>query len=294
MRRAVGLVVLGVVLAVTCTFLGRWQWHRHEWRDAQIAVAEANYDAEPVPFADVVAGPSDPLADDEQWLPVTLVGTYQPEATVLLRNRPVEGQAVYHVLVPFQVDGPDGALFVVDRGWVPTGEDATTTVPVPAPPTGEVTLVARLRPAESGSTRTAEGYAQSIDPAQVVASGGLDASGNAVYTGVYGQRVSEDPAPTSVPGDLPTPDLDPGSHLSYAFQWWVFALGSLIGFSWLARRELVDEREELEEASASPNRDEGEPRERSVARPRRREGRAEAEEDALIDAQLADRPGPES
>ena len=290
-RRAVGLVVLGVVLAVACTFLGRWQWHRHVWRDAQIAVAEANYDAAPVPLAEVVTGPSDELADDEQWLPVTVVGTYLPDATVLLRNRPVDGQAVYHVLVPFQESGPGGALLVVDRGWVQTGEDASAAVSVPAPPAGEVTLVARLRPAEAASDRTGDGYAQSIEPAQVLAAGGASAASSDVYAHVYVQRMSEDPAPTSVPGDLPAPDLDPGSHLSYAFQWWVFALGALIGFSWLARRELLEDREPRRQSGGQPGGPA--PAEPSPPRPRRREGRAEAEEDALIDAQLAESARPQ-
>ena len=43
-RRAAGLVLVGVVLAVVCTFLGRWQWHRHEWRDAQIATVHKTLD----------------------------------------------------------------------------------------------------------------------------------------------------------------------------------------------------------------------------------------------------------
>ena len=31
-RRATVLVLVGIVLAVVCTFLGRWQWDRHVWR----------------------------------------------------------------------------------------------------------------------------------------------------------------------------------------------------------------------------------------------------------------------
>ncbi|UJP38844.1 SURF1 family cytochrome oxidase biogenesis protein [Cellulomonas palmilytica] len=284
-RRAVVLVLVGVLVAVACTFLGRWQWHRHEWRDARIATVERNYDATPVPLADVLPSTDAALADDDEWSQVRVVGTYLPDATVLLRNRPVGGTPAYHVLVPFRV-APTGGVLVVDRGWVPTGADASADVDVPPPPAGEVVLVARVRQAESATDRGAPaGSVQAIHPAQVMTAAGL--ADEPVFTGAFGQSVTEEPAATSTLGALPAPDLDPGSHLSYAFQWWAFALGGLVGFTWLARRELVEERDGTGApfapgpgtAPAAPVR---------PARPRRREGRAEAEEDALIDAQTSD------
>ncbi|MBT0995295.1 SURF1 family protein [Cellulomonas sp. DKR-3] len=289
-RRAVGLVLVGVVVATVCVFLGRWQWHRHEWRDAQIAIAESNYDADPVPLDQVVDGPADALPDDEQWRPVTVTGHYL-DATVLLRNRPVDGNPAYHVVVPFVVAGTQDVL-VVDRGWVPTGEDASESVEVPAAPAGQITLVVRLRTAENPSSRApGDGWVHALAPGQVLTAADAAVPG-ALYTGLYGQRVSEDPAPAQVPGALPPPDLDPGSHLSYAFQWWVFSLGALLGFCWLARREVVEERDgPLVLPHAAPRPDE--PADTPVSpapRRRRKEGRAEAEEDALIEAQLGTPP----
>lgn len=320
-RRATALVLVGVALAVACTFLGRWQWHRHEWRDAQIAIVEANYGADPVPLGTVL-GPGDAPADDDVWTPVTAVGSYDAAATVLLRNRPVAGTPGYHVLVPFVVRDSDpgqagnqdeGTVVVVDRGWVPTGEDATSTVALPDPPAGEVTLVGRVRADEPASDRSAPAaQVQAISVPQVLAAGGLP--GAATYA-AYLQRVDESPAPESLPGALPAPSTDPGSHLSYAFQWWTFALGALLGLGWLARREVQDERAAVGAAGArssatgGPGRLPGEPpapggasslpagawgvreprapRTPGEDRPRRRGGRAEDEEDALIDAQLA-------
>ena len=143
-RRAVGLVLVGVVLAIVCTFLGRWQWHRHEWRDAQIATVERNYDATPVPLAEVVPEPSAALAGPDEWRQVVTDGRYLPGATVLLRNRPVDGAPAYHVLVPFEV-ASTGDVLVVDRGWVPTGADASAAVDVPEPPAGDVRVVVQGR-----------------------------------------------------------------------------------------------------------------------------------------------------
>ena len=103
-RRATGLVLVGVALAVVCTFLGFWQWGRHVWRDGAIAVVETNWSAEPVPLDTVMPTPDAPLTDDDLWQRVTVVGHYATDGTVLLRNRPVNGTPAYHVLVPFVVE----------------------------------------------------------------------------------------------------------------------------------------------------------------------------------------------
>ncbi|MBO9556125.1 SURF1 family protein [Cellulomonas sp.] len=300
-RRAVGLLVVAVVLAVVCSLLGRWQWNRHVWRDGQIAIVEANWSAAAVPLDTVLDGPGATITGDDEWRQVIATGHYDADATVLLRNRPVDGNPAYHVLVPFVVDDASagtsasptqaGTVLVVDRGWVPLGANGSDDVAAPAPPSGTVTLTARLRLDEKPSTRPApDGQVHAISTEQVLAAGGLD--GSDTYA-TYGQMVDEDPAAAVALGTLEPPSTDPGSHLSYAFQWWTFALGGLVAFSVAARREL---RSDAPAASASapggsgappPPRQPG-PR---VDRPHRRGGRDEDDEDALIDAQLSpDRP----
>jgi cytochrome oxidase assembly protein ShyY1 len=276
LKRAAGLVAAAVGLAVVCTALGLWQWHRHVTRSAAIAVVEANYAAEPVPLADVLGSPADPLRDDEVWRQVRVTGRYDADAAVLLRNRPTGGQIGFHVLVPLTVTTADGspALLVVDRGWVPDTEraaDVTTAA-------GEVEVVLRLRQDEPPSSRGApDGQVQAIDVDQVLAAG--DAPDLPAYD-AYGAMVSEDPAGSGRLGALPRPSTDPGSHLSYALQWWTFALGSLVGFSVMARREVVESHDEpADDPDAAPRVPPRPPR-------RRRAPSAEDEEDALIDAQL--------
>ena len=118
---------------------------------------------------------------------------------------------------------------------------------------------------------------------------------------------AEEPSVDPVPGTLAAPSTDPGSHLSYAFQWWTFALGGLVAFSLGARRELQDGRAAGEAdvpAPAAPpvtvdgvelwpTRDTPRPRRNPTAPdvPRRRGGRDEDAEDALIDAQLGEQDG---
>ncbi|HEX5332696.1 MAG TPA: SURF1 family protein [Cellulomonas sp.] len=275
-RRAVSLLLLALALGVTCTFLGRWQWNRHVARDAQIRLIEDNYSAQPVPLSTLVATPDEALPADAEWRQVTVTGRYETDATVLLRNRPIGGMAGYHVLVPLVVadGGEAGAVLVVDRGWVPTGENGTEVAGVPAPPAGTVTVTVRLRRDEAASPRSAPPrQVQAISVDQVLAAGDAipTTTGSHSAYRVYGEMAAEDPAPDHALGALPSPSTDPGSHLSYAFQWWTFAVGSLVGFTAMARRELQDG------SAAGPK-----------VRPerRRRSPSAEDEEDALVDSQL--------
>uniref|UniRef100_UPI0013E97286 SURF1 family cytochrome oxidase biogenesis protein n=1 Tax=Cellulomonas endophytica TaxID=2494735 RepID=UPI0013E97286 len=240
-RRAAGLVALALVLAVSCTFLGRWQWHRHEARSAAVAVVERNWRADPVPL-DAVLRPGRALTPAQEWRRVTVTGTYDGASPVLLRNRPVDGTPAYHVVAPFREDGT-GAVLLVDRGWV---RASTGAVAAPASPAGPVTLTVRLRPLEPASGRAAPaGQVQAIALDEVLAAAGTGTTGAGGGTPAYaafGSRVQETPAAAGTPADLPPPDTDLGSHLSYAFQWWVFAAGALVAFGVLARRELLEER----------------------------------------------------
>lgn len=317
-RRAVGLVLIGVVVAVTCTFLGRWQWHRHVVKDRLIAVVQANWAAAPVPLS-TLAPSGAGLTPASEWRSVRAEGHYVPSATVLLRNRPVASHSAYHVLVPFVTQ--DGSVLVVDRGWVPFGSNGSTAPTPAAPPAGTTTLVGRVRMPEAASTRGAPaGQVQSIDVPQVLAAAGAAAPAGTAYP-FYVAVSTEDPAPAQALGTLDPPDTDPGPHLSYAFQWWVFALGGFAACVWSARRELLEERQErgaarargvadtdgLPAASAPVADDAG--RDEAVGataaaegsgaaqecraaagpshtRPRRRPGRDELAEDALVDAQL--------
>ena len=285
-------LALGVLLvAALCVLAGRWQWHRYESRSAQIEIIEANYDAEPVPLTDVLEGPGAVLDPQDVWQRVTLEGSYVPDATVLLRNRPAGGKAGFHVLVPFvtaPTDGSEPVVLVVDRGFVPLGADASSPDEVPAPPAGPVEVTVSLRADEPPSGRDAPaGQVQAINTAQVLAEGpdgGAWAEGATV--GAYGSLRAEEPAPATALRSLPVPDTDPGSHLSYTFQWFVFAAGAIGGFLVLVRREkreTVTAGDLLGEQRASGRSSGG-------AEPRRRRGpTAEEEEDALIDAQDASR-----
>lgn len=301
-RQWIVLGVAAVVLAALCVVAAHWQWTRYEDRTERIDRIEANWNAAPVGLDDVLDGPGATLPADAVWQRVVLEGRYAPENTVFLRNRPVHGTPGFHVLVPFVAehpDAPDGIVMIVDRGFVPQDRDGSAPTSVPQAPPGTLEVTVSLREDEPSSSRGApDGQVQRINTEQVLAAspgGGAWADGRTV--GAYGALRTESPAPTTAPAALPVPDTSPGSHLSYTFQWGVFAAGALAGYVVLWRRERGALRGTHLSAGdlllASPDVDEATGGSTSRARrPARRRPvlarpTADADdEDALIDTQL--------
>ena len=86
-----------------------------------------------------------------------------------------------------------------------------------------------------------------------------------VYTGAYGLLESESPAPVDVrPAPAIKPDSDEGPHLSYAFQWLVFALFGFFGLGYALRTEYrilnADDPEEQERAAERERKARAKPR----------------------------------
>lgn len=265
--RWTGYIAVAILFAIACGFLSHWQFSRNDERAEQLALVDANYDAEPLPYSEAIP-PGQALDAGDEWQPVVLQGGYLADEQVLVRNRAHGGTAAFEVLVPFQTD--DGRIVVVDRGWVPPGRDQPEPDEVPAPPEGDVTVIARLRPAEPvpASGRSApEGQVPTINIELVEAQtalSGLDESAYAVL-------VSEDPAPATRPQALSSPSEDPGPHLSYAIQWILFAIMGFAFIGYVIRTEIRHHREDAEDAPRPPRR-----------RPRRRDRDAE-DEDAILD-----------
>lgn len=258
-------VLIAIAFAVACAFLSNWQFDRNESRAEQLALVERNYDAAPVPLSEAIGADGSLDAEDE-WHPMLLQGEYLSDEQVLVRNRPHGGTSAFEVLVPFK--DVDGRVFIVDRGWVPPGEEATPDV-VPAAPSGTVEVIVRLRPGEPLPTsgRSApEGQVPTIHLPSIAATTPGD-----VITSAYGLLVSEEPAPDAALGAFDSPTEDPGPHLSYAIQWILFALMGFIFIGYMIRTEIQKHREEVEGRPAP------------AKKPRRRDHDADAEDELLDD-----------
>ncbi|UJP10935.1 SURF1 family protein [Microbacterium sp. KUDC0406] len=238
-------VLVAALFAVACAYLSHWQFDRNQEKAHQIQLVEENFDADPVSLAETI--PADGALDPaDQWRPVRLQGTYLPEDTVLARNRPHDGTVAFEVLVPFQNE--DGRVLLINRGWVPPTEDSQPS-PVPAPPSGEVTVIARLQPGEAlpRSGRSApEGQVPTINLPLISEHTGLE-----MITSAYGQMASEEPAAPAL-GGFDKPTEDPGPHLSYAIQWILFAVMGFIFIGYIIRTEVTKAKEDAEGRPPAP------------------------------------------
>lgn len=271
----IGAAVVLLAMAI-CVGLGLWQFGRFEDRRDSAQTVEANYHAEPVALDDALATPQTPLANEDDWTPVQLQGSYCTDADCVLyvRNRTLSGSVGFWQLVPFRAD--EGTTLLVVRGWVESHAEESRPADPPAVPEGELTITTRLRPAEAvleGRDNPA-GQAHSVNPTQLAEQ--LPGSDTELLTEVYGELAAEEPSAPR-PQALPAPDTSLGPHLSYAFQWWIFALffpGALVFRTHKVMQEAIEDEENGEGLGTA--------RPRAPVRTRRR-SQDEEEEDALID-----------
>ena len=231
-RRWLGWLGFTILFAIVCVALAQWQWDRRLEAVADIRVVAENWDAPPATLDEVVTAGST-LRPDLEWTPIIAEGEYLLDAELLVRNRPLSGRPGFEVLTPLLLD--DGRVLVVNRGWLPTGSAQDAPDAVPAAPSGRVEVLMRLKPGEptlpgrgapAGQIATIHlpDIAERVDAGDVV-------------TGAYGLMDREDPAASERPVAATRPVADEGPHLSYTFQWYLFALLGFIGYGWALRQE---------------------------------------------------------
>lgn len=230
-RRWLGYLALVVVFAIACSLLAMWQLARRDEARQEIERVEQNWDSSPVSLTDALPDPEG-FDSDDKWLPVEVTGTYLVDEQLLVRGRPLGGVAGFEVLVPLLLD--DGSVFVVDRGWVPAGNERDEPEFVPAAPSGQVTVIARLKASEPtiAGRSAPEGQIATIHLPDIA-----DQLGLPTYTGAYGLLATESPSTDARPVAAVRPEPDEGPHLSYAFQWFVFGIMAFIGLAWAVRQE---------------------------------------------------------
>ncbi|MFB6805547.1 SURF1 family protein [Streptomyces sp. NPDC056387] len=252
-RQWVCLTLIALALIPTMIKLGFWQYHRHEHRVAQNELIAANLAAKPVPVTEITSpGHTVPRADF--WRAVTATGTYDPAHEVVVRMRTDNDEKVgFHVLTPLVLS--DGRVVLVNRGWVAGGDDPRAYPPVPAAPSGEVTVTGRLKADEtSGGSGIKD--RRGLPDRQVML---INSEQQAQYLGrpvLGGYLELTAPAPAGgSPETVAEPDHDSiGPHMAYAVQWWLFAAAVPVGWLVLVRRERRD-RAEAAAAGATPERE---------------------------------------
>jgi cytochrome oxidase assembly protein ShyY1 len=215
-----------VALAFLAFRLGEWQFSRLEERETRNAVTERNIAAAPAPVGDVLAV-GEPVDPQEEWRRVEATGRYVDEETVVVRYQTQDGASGVDVVTPL-LTGEDGPALLVNRGWLETGNVGTTRPDVPAPPDGEVTVVAYVRADATGdAAAVADRSTRAVSSREI---------GETLPWPVYGgfvelaEQTPESAQPLQV---AETPDLGEGPHFFYGLQWWFFAALAVFGFGYL-------------------------------------------------------------
>lgn len=229
-----------ILFSIATTILSWWQFSRREERVERIDQVIANYDKTPIPYESLDWVLNQSGLTDAEWTPVIVSGNYLPGEAVIVRNRPLSGQAGFLQLVPLVMQ--NGQILMVERGWIQAGSDITAPSSNPLPSSGQHELVVRLRAPEPNLGRApVEGQLASINPAEL---GDILSPYGQVITDRYGRLVSESPGYSSAPFAMPMPSLNEGNHLSYALQWILFGLMAFAALFWAYRN---DRRIRLEE-----------------------------------------------
>lgn len=234
--------VLVVVLVVSFVNFGFWQLRRLDEKRTLNAAIEARSSLPVQSVGDVV----DPDAtsgdvDGLVYRRASAVGTYDADASVLVRSRSLEGRPGFHVLTPLLTD--DGAALVVNRGFAPFTIEPAEALAATRPPSGEVEvsglLLANQERQGIGPTDPPRGV---LDEIARVDLDRLQAQYEVDLYPLYLQLSSQVPPSGDLPVVLPEPEQSEGNHLAYAVQWFVFAAVGAGGWPVLLRNTARERR----------------------------------------------------
>ncbi|HEY7566949.1 MAG TPA: SURF1 family protein [Gemmatimonadaceae bacterium] len=232
--RYILLSAIGVAVALGCFRLSKWQVDRLEQRRQYNALLAERVSAAPVPLSEI---PNDTASAQYRRTYLRGVFDYEHELALALRAR--DGSPGVYILTPLRL--PDGRTLLTNRGWVYA-------------PDGMTIDFARWR--ERGSVE-ANGFLDSFVSArgpvtmegrpqllrQLVRDSLLLRLGEGTQLLPY-VFVLTTPAPASetTPARLSPPAITAGPHLSYAIQWAVFGIISLVGTFLALRRGIAERR----------------------------------------------------
>ena len=214
-RDALGLLV-AAILVVACVRLGIWQLSRLHQRRARNAVILA---ATQLPSVELGVGVSgDSLANRR----VRARGRYDYDHERLWRPRAMDEMPGADLVTPMRME--DGAAVLVDRGWVPSA-DGYHVVERLYRESDSATIVGLALNAPRGRG--------DVDPRAL-----KDSLPYRLMPIVIQQLPAEPGAlDPDFPRRWPVPELDDGPHLSYAIQWFSFAIIIVVGVIALRRRD---------------------------------------------------------
>lgn len=232
--RWITLAALGLVAVFIR--LGMWQLDRLEERRTENALIASRITNPPVQLTGV---PLD--IDANEYRRVTVRGTYDHSQEVVLRNRSRNGVPGVDIITPLRITGSEQSV-LVNRGWVPLLQYEQAAMQQFVVP-GEANI--------EGIVRKTQPRRSSLGAEDKVPVDGMLRS----WFRVDIERISDqvpypllpffvEQLPREGAPDLPFPqpntELSEGSHMSYAIQWFSFALILVCGYAALVATRSSD------------------------------------------------------
>lgn len=238
---------LATVAAIAGTLvLGSWQMRAYAEQEERERIAAANLAADaPTRPLDEVVPVGQALPVDAVSVPVTATGTYDDAQTLLLAGRELDGEAGWFVVTPLVA--ADGTVTPVLRGWVPDPAD-----PGVRATSDEVSIRGSVQALETDGDAA-------VDPTRSLAEPELAALTSVALFRLYpyppsqvrqAQVVLAEQQPVSAQAPTPVPVVDAAPrpvgvsawrHLSYAWQWWLFAAAAVVFWGAFIRAGIRDE-----------------------------------------------------
>jgi surfeit locus 1 family protein len=233
--RGVVATVVALSAAALCVRLGFWQLDRLHERQARNEAVRAAQLRPPVPLDSAAFAVAASDAAAWEWRPVEASGSYRHEGDMVLRARARDGRPGVHLVSPLVL--PDGRVVMVNRGWVPAPDGATADVRAlrtAAPVRVRGVLRAMQAGADAGMPASGRAGRDTTWRRVDLAVARVRAGGPVLPLVLQQLPSSADPADPPLPE--PLPELSEGNHLSYAVQWFSFAVIALVGLVVLLRR----------------------------------------------------------
>jgi surfeit locus 1 family protein len=238
------LTTLLVILAMgVMARLGIWQLDRLEQRRAFNARVQAQLDQPALELAQALQGSgiSQRQLEGMEYREVVVSGEYDFSQEIALRNQVHDNQLGVHLFTPLRIAGSEESI-LVNRGWVPFDEFNQGNL-ARYREEGPVTVRGRLRVSQELPE-----LGRALDPTP-----GPDSQRLESFMAANVERIAAQvPYPLLPVYIQQSPDatwtglphraqlelvLTEGSHLSYALQWFSFALILGIGYPFYVRRE---------------------------------------------------------
>lgn len=211
-RRIVVFALLAVALAALFVRLGVWQLNRLEQRRAYNADVAERLRQPPVALSQLGSGDRTRRAFVE--------GTPDWDHEFVQAGRSMNGSPGVYIFTPVRIDSAHAVL--VNRGWVYSPDAATVELPRWREPRARFSGYTAELPTTSSPRSAVKGRATHVLDVDAVRA-------LVPYPTSPLYLVARDSAGADAPARLPEIELTNGPHLSYAIQWFSFALIALVG-----------------------------------------------------------------